>query len=189
MREADNELTPSEQDALAALRRDLPPPEALEGVVVKTLAAQGLLRVRGLAPRRPLPLLALLAGAAALFSAGILIGVRAKSSQAPSASLSRYVLFLEGSGEPSAEEEARRVADYKLWARQVSKAGHLIVGEKLFPEARRVGGGSGPAGGGESVRGFFEIAARNDAEALEIARGCPHLRYGGWIVIRKVAPV
>ena len=46
-----------------------------------------------------------------------------------------------------------------------------------------------PAGGAESVRGYFVIAARDEREALEIARGCPHLRHGGWIVVRPIAPV
>ena len=189
MHDADDELRPAERDALTALRRDLPPPDRLERTVLKTLAERGLLQASGPTRRRGLRLLALLAGAAGLFCAGLWIGVRAGSPRGPSASLSRYVLFLEGSGEPSAEEEARRVADYKLWARQLAATGHLVAGEKLLSEARRLGGQSGAAAGSEAVRGFFEIAAKDDAEALAIARSCPHLRYGGRIVIRKVAPV
>lgn len=55
----------------------------------------------------------------------------------------RYVLFLEGPGEPSPEEEARRVEVYKLWARRIASAGHLVSGEKPRPEALRLGAGSG----------------------------------------------
>jgi hypothetical protein len=37
------------------------------------------------------------------------------------------------------------------------------------------------------VTGFFVIRAAGLAEAVEIARGCPHLAYGGEISVRPVA--
>jgi hypothetical protein len=187
MNDTDSGWTPSEGDALRGLRRDVPAPGPLERAVVKELEALGLLRMRR-GPSRWLRPIALLAGAAALFAAGFLIGGRPTRPQLPPGAQSRYVLFLEGNGEPSPGEEARRVREYKLWSRSVAAAGHMLAGEKLSTETWRLGAADG-AGGGDSVRGFFLIAARDDAEALEIARGCPHLRYGGRIVLRKVAPV
>jgi hypothetical protein len=188
MNEMDEELTPDERDSLAALKRDLPPSDALERSVLRALAARGLVRAIGMPQRRRLRPLLLLAGAAALFAAGVLAGARAQTARTPSDGLPRYVLFLEGTGEPSVEEEARRVHEYKSWARGLAAAGHLVAGEKLSDGATRLGEGGGPSGG-DSVRGFFVIAAADDAQALEIARGCPHLRYGGRIVVRKIAPV
>ena len=188
MKEDGEELTPGERDSLAALRRDLPPSDSLERSVVRELEARGLLRDRGRAPRRWLRPLLLMAGAVALFAAGVLAGARTQTARTPSGSLPRYVLFLEGSGEPPAEEETRRVQEYKLWARGLAGSGHLVSGEKLFSGSTRLGEDGGPSGGA-SVRGFFVISAADDAEALAIARGCPHLRYGGSIVVRKIAPV
>lgn len=189
MSETDDDLTPAEQESLAALRRDLPPSDALEKAVLGRLASLGLVRERGPEPRRRVHPLLFLAAAAGLFIAGLLAGGRAFRAETPSAATPRYVLFLEGSGpEPPAPEEARRVEAYKQWARRIAGEGHLIAGEKLVAEATRVGGGSSAAGG-EAVRGYFVIAAANDAQALAIARGCPHLLYGGWIVVRKIDPV
>jgi hypothetical protein len=187
MNDTDNGWTASERDALGALRRDVPAPGPLERAVLKELKARGLLRMRG-GPSRWLRPIALLAGAAALFAAGFLIGGRPTSPKLPSIAQPHYVLFLEGDGEPPPGEEARRVREYKLWSRRVAAAGHMLAGEKLSTETWRLGGAPAAAGG-EAVRSFFLIAARDDAEALEIARGCPHLRYGGRIILRKVAPV
>jgi hypothetical protein len=132
----------------------------------------------------------MLAAAAALLAIGVAIGARASGSRPPAAGLPRYVLFLEGADSLSPAEESRRVSEYKSWARRVAGEGHLISGEKLRPEILRLGDAPGSSlSGGESVRGYFVIAARDDREALEIARGCPHLRHGGWIVVRPIAPV
>ena len=187
MNTEDEELTPGERDSLAALRQDPAPSDSLERSVLRALAARGLVRARGAAARRWLPPLLLLACGAALFAAGVLAGARTETPRTPSG-LPRYVLFLEGSEEPSLEEEARRVQEYKSWARGVAAAGHLVSGEKLSPGATRIGEGA-ELSGGDSVRGFFVIVAADDAQALEIARGCPHLRHGGRIVVRKIAPV
>ena len=132
----------------------------------------------------------MLGTAAALLAIGVAIGARASGSRSAEAGLPRYVLFLEGADSLSPEEESRRVAEYKSWARRVAGEGHLVSGEKLRPEVLRLGNTTDSgANGGESVRGYFVIAARDDREALEIARGCPHLRHGGRIVVRPIAPV
>ena len=46
-----------------------------------------------------------------------------------------------------------------------------------------------PAGtetGGEIVVGYFMIRARDYAEAVEIAKQCPHLKYDGGVLVRRV---
>jgi hypothetical protein len=43
---------------------------------------------------------------------------------------------------------------------------------------------------GESrLGGYFLIRAANQRTALEIARSCPHVRYGGRIVLREIEPI
>jgi hypothetical protein len=190
MNEANDDLTANERAAFSALRRDVPPSEELEREVVNALAARGLLRPPAAARRGWLRPIALACAAAAILAIGVVIGSRGHGGRPIGTALPRYVLVLEGPGEPPADEEAQRVREYKLWARQVAAEGHLVSGEKLGPEALRLGIPDGfPAGGAESVRGYFVIAARDEREALEIARGCPHLRHGGWIVVRPIAPV
>jgi hypothetical protein len=39
-----------------------------------------------------------------------------------------------------------------------------------------------------AVRGFFIIRAATEAEALGVARTCPHLRHGGAVAVRPIVP-
>jgi hypothetical protein len=48
-------------------------------------------------------------------------------------------------------------------------------------------GRAGATAGGEAASGFFIIVAKDDAEALAIAHGCPHLAHGGRVVVRRIA--
>jgi hypothetical protein len=41
----------------------------------------------------------------------------------------------------------------------------------------------------EILGGFFMIEAADYAEAVEIARTCPHLKGDRWIEVRRVQPV
>jgi hypothetical protein len=43
-----------------------------------------------------------------------------------------------------------------------------------------------PATEAERLAGFFIIRANDRGAALEVARTCPHLRYGGSILIREI---
>lgn len=190
MNDIGDELAPSEREALEALRRDLEPPAALERNVLHDLEVRGLVRDGGRTGRRQwrwLQPVAAVAGAAALFAAGISVGGRSRGASPAAVAPARYVLFLEGEGEPPPEEEARHVQEYKAWARRLAATGRLVTGEKLAPENWHLGPSSAVPGG-QAVVGFFLIAAGSDAEALEIARSCPHLTHGGRIVLRKVAP-
>jgi hypothetical protein len=38
----------------------------------------------------------------------------------------------------------------------------------------------------EVIGGYFVISAADYAEAIEISRDCPHLRYGGRIELREI---
>ena len=188
MKESDEELSSAERSALRELRRDVAPPEALERRVLEALKS-GAGPGRSPAIFRRMRLVSFAAAAVALFGLGLWVGSRiaARAAPAPKAQ-NRYLLLLEGPGDPPPEEEAQRVEEYKRWARSVAESGHAITGEKLRPEVFRLGAETSP-GGDESVRGFFIVAAGSDREALEIARGCPHLLHGGRIVVRPIDPV
>jgi hypothetical protein len=187
MKASDEELSAVERAALRELRRDVAPSEALERRVLEALKARAALP--GASGPATLGTARFVAFAAAVFfGLGLWVGSRISTRTAPAAKAqTRYVLLLEGPGDPPPEEEARRVEEYKHWARSVAQSGHEITGERLGREISRLGPETS-SGGEESVRGFFVVAAGSDREALEIARGCPHLRHGGRIVVRAIDP-
>jgi hypothetical protein len=43
-------------------------------------------------------------------------------------------------------------------------------------------------GTGPRLAGYFIIRAADQRSALEIGRSCPHVRYGGRIVVREIEP-
>ena len=181
----DQDWTAGEGAQLRTLRVEKAPPEALEDSVINEMARRGLVaRAR---PATWARTLAALTAAAALFGGGLLLGSRSgRAAGAPD--LPRYLLLLEGADTSTVEEEAQRVIEYRAWAQREARAGRLVSGEKLEPQALTLGAEQAWVAGGEAARGFFIIVARSDAEALSIARGCPQLRYGGRIVVRKIAP-
>jgi len=187
MKELDEELSAAERSALRELRQDVAPPDSLERRVLEALKTGAVPGTRHTAFRGT-RLVAFATAAAVLFGLGLWVGSRISTRGAPAAKAqTRYLLLLEGPGDPPPQEEARRVEEYKRWARSVAESGHAITGEKLGREIFRLGA-EAPSGSEESFRGFFVVAAGDDREALEIARGCPHLRHGGRIVVRAIDP-
>lgn len=166
-----------------------PPPGDLWPAVT---AAIGIRRRRLAFPFRPAPWLA---AAAAAFVA--LAAVWLWPRQEPSGD--RFLLILhEPAGMTVARDpEGRRhiVGQYKAWSRGLAQAGRMVGGEKLEDAGghvlRRTAGDVtvDDRGGGERIGGYFLIRARDYDEALEIARGCPHLSYGGWIELRRIEDV
>jgi len=184
MTRTDDELEDAERFALAGLRQDADPPPELEASVVADLRRRGLLRPAG--SRRTRGAVPAAAAAVIAFALGIAVGLASRRPSSPALASGRYVLLLEGADTPSAQEEARRVDEYRAWARKEAGAGRLVSGEKLEPWALALGAAAQVPAGGETVRGFFIIAARDDAEALAIAQGCPHLLHGGRVIVRKI---
>ena len=110
-----------------------------------------------------------------------------------------YMLFLhedQGQFDGRAHDEMMRIiAEYGAWAGKMRDEGRFVGGEKLDDDAGKVlrpKGGKivvtdGPyAESKEVVGGYFAIKARDYAEACEIAKACPHLKYGGRIEVRQV---
>lgn len=211
MHEPSDELTPQERDALAAMRGE-GPPMALEDRVVAALRQRGALGVgAGGAPSRERVVGRLLAAAAvaavcvALGALGALWmtsdgrGPAAPAGAPAEPAGSTYALLLlsgPGEFEITAAEEAQRVQEYSGWAGELAQAGRLLAGEKLADEGRLLSVADPetavrlvPEGRGDGVlAGFFLIRAADDEEAVRIAAGCPHLRYGGQVEVRRIEP-
>ena len=187
------ELSEEESGALRSLKSGQLPPSGMEERVVAHLKERGLLR--GGAGRRWLQVAAGLAACLGIFFAGVEIGERRSpvpSQPVPSQPAGeRFILLLYESAAyvhaaPGGERE--RIAEYSTWARGLRQSGELVTGEKLKDGEELLGSGALPVGRDQpgSLGGFFIIAARDPEQAREIASTCPHLRHGGWIVIRQI---
>jgi hypothetical protein len=63
---------------------------------------------------------------------------------------------------------------------------HLVGAEKLSSAEYLLGEGAPEGTVGPVLSGNFMIAAADADEALRLARGCPHLRYGGRLAVRPI---
>lgn len=164
------------------LRRGPEAPSGLEQRVVEALRGQRLIR-RSSPWSRSL----VLAASIALFAAGALAGRLVWSPvSVPAASGARYLLLLTGTTEPAADPDAR-AAEYAAWATGLAQRGVEVTGEELSEQADHVGvAPDADLATLASVAGYFVLTADNDLAAADLARGCPHVRYGGAVVVRRI---
>lgn len=87
------------------------------------------------------------------------------------------------------------VQEYGDWAKSMGAAGKLAGGEKLADEGGRVlrkkSGDAvvtdGPfAESKEVLGGYFLVNAASYDEAVEIAKSCPHMKYGACTHVRQI---
>jgi hypothetical protein len=97
----------------------------------------------------------------------------------------------EATGTPARARQGLRA--WAEWIRGLETGGHLRQGGRALPPAGRVVRGrerritEGPCvKAGELVAGFVVVAARDLAQATELASGCPMLPGGGAVEIRPV---
>lgn len=103
-----------------------------------------------------------------------------------------YLLLLHeptGFGSELTEaEHAAIVKRYTNWA--VELAERCTGGEELEPDGLELHPGAAeptPSPAGPRIGGYFLLTVRDRAEALALARTCPHLEQGGWIELRRIA--
>jgi hypothetical protein len=151
------------------------------------------------------------AAAALMFAAGFGIGARqpageseretaratsaAAGNATQEAAASKYALFLfeDASYQSAAEGQAmERVREYGAWARELAQSGRFVDGEKLADDGRfcRLEEGTLTTAGPQAdvhrgaLTGYFVIGASSLDEAMQVAKTCPHLKYGGTLEIR-----
>ncbi|MDX1382986.1 MAG: YciI family protein [Thermoanaerobaculia bacterium] len=87
------------------------------------------------------------------------------------------------------------IEEYSAWSRQMAEAGRLVGGHKLTDgDGRDLTGwqdefsatDSPAAEAKEVIGGLYHIEAADYDEAVELARSCPHLKFGGRIELRQV---
>ena len=181
-------------DPLHILEPEAVVPPQLKGRITQSLRNRGLLRSTTPARRR-LWLTGALATAGLLFATGVWIGRR--SVQPAADTRPAYMLLLyEGRDFRLGPSLAAAEAEYNAWADSVQKGGAAVLGRALVHTAQLLRNtpqgvlvesedAASPQG---MIDGFFIIRVTDEAEALTIARTHPHLRHGGWIVLRPIKP-
>ncbi|MEX1140660.1 MAG: YciI family protein [Bacteroidota bacterium] len=185
------ELSPEERKQFASLSRIQKPPSDLEENIIMELRDRNLLH-----PPIRFFSLSRIAAAVALLLTGGAAGYFLSPSETPQSSQAQqpmFALFLHETIDPRENTKAL-VAEYSLWARNLHTSGRFVTGEKLGTdgqilmksndgiEAQEIDFST------ENLSGFFIIQAQDYNEAMTIASGCPHLKYGGKIEVRKIDP-
>lgn len=98
----------------------------------------------------------------------------------------------------SPEQIEAVVGEYVAWRHAVAADGKLVGGEKLKDEGgKHLSGANGSlrvtdgpfSEAKEVIGGFFTIIAADYDEAVAVASGCPHIKFGGRIEVREIEPV
>jgi hypothetical protein len=181
------------------LRGRLPPiplPRDLDTRVRASLAARGLISTTGIGgsgsgTRRDSAAWIRRVG---LLAAGIVLGVvatslfRGANTRPPDISAAgQYVILLYGDtpGDTGAVHVARE-REYGRWASSLTSA-RWVGGHELADVVDRAGPSGDSAAAEGRLAGYFVIEAPSRERAAEVARTCPHLKYGGRVVVMAVA--
>jgi hypothetical protein len=112
--------------------------------------------------------------------------------------MSRFVLLIRGGGEMprhySPEQVQQALQMYFAWSDQLRAEGRYHDADELKGGGRtvRMRDGQAVVDGPyvetkEAIGGYYIIEATDEAEAAEIAKGCPVLRHGGLVEVREIA--
>ena len=184
-------MTDRDMDAgRGALRDALPPvntPAALEDRVRASLGARGLISARPRSWTR-------WAAPVGMIAAGFLLGflVRGAATNRPAevdGPAGRYALLLYGvPPEDTGAVHATRAREYGQWASRLDGGARWVGGHELAGVIETLGPAADqPLAANERIAGFFIIEATSPEHATEVARTCPHLKYGGRVVVMAVA--
>lgn len=174
---SEDALTPIERELLARAKTDEPPPDRLEHDTLSALRERGLIR-----PRRNWRALGVAALAGAVFAVLAASGAARYHASAAVDAGPHFLVLLYGS--LPAEGAAARRAEYHEWMRGLAERGIAISGDALDDGVRQLP--AAPSGTGDRPRGYFVIAAPDEAAVAQLATTCPHLKDGGRIVITRI---
>ncbi len=172
-------------DSVAELR-DLPtevaPDDGLEQRTIAALRARSLLRNPRPSWRvRPAGWLVAAGIMAMAFVSGFAAGRAGTEPARPEAS---FALMLYGSVGGDSAQQLLRAAEYGRWARAAHEGARVVGGEALGDHV----GDAGVAGAADDLVGFFLVQARDREAAARLAADCPHVKYGGRVVVREIQP-
>jgi hypothetical protein len=111
--------------------------------------------------------------------------------------MATFMLLLRGGreslGEYTPEQFQVMIQPYVDWSRKLREEGRLLHADELASGGKTIrANGSGFVIDGpytetkEDIGGYFLIHAADEAEAIEIAKGCPNFSHGGFVELRQV---
>lgn len=189
----DHDFSAEEREKFTALSRQCQPPPALETRIISTLKSKGLIRMATTQRNFAAPRLTVAFAAVVLLALGFSLGKWQSRTLQPDPNLQTFIMLLHEAGTVEAHE-ADKVSEYSKWAHTIAQAGQLVDGEKLRYDGRLLRRVDeklevlefAPHEDAEHVGGYFLIQARDYEEAVQIARSCPHLKYGGVVELRQI---
>lgn len=132
------------------------------------------------------------AAAVVFFLAGGLAGfiMRGDRSAASPPEGPTFLLLVRGTEPDATMPVETLVQEYSAWAGELAAEGRLVAAEKLVDDSGRwISGSSAESRSRSDVSGYFVISAADYAQAEDIARSSPHVRYGGTFEIRRIDPL
>jgi hypothetical protein len=113
--------------------------------------------------------------------------------------MAKYMLLLHedpSSFATMSPEQIQKVIEkYMAWGARLKQAGVLASSHKLTDESGKVMRGKAPgvrvtdgpySETKEIFAGYYLVEAESYDRAMDLARDCPHLEYGGTIEVRQV---
>jgi hypothetical protein len=178
-------------DAMASRRLDVP--EGLAGRAVaaaRSGGAQAGPRLRWLTPVARAAAIVLAIG---LGVAGERLRATAAIPPATDATQNGYLFVFSGTraGSLTPESRAAIARSFRAWTDSLTRTGQMVAVGQLTRDAPRLVAATEPTLDSATVRafasmeGFYVLLARDDDDALALARSCPYLRFGGTIVVRR----
>lgn len=135
---------------------------------------------------------------ASLAAAALALGGTSLHAQTPSADskgqpMKQFVIiFRQGPHQLTEAELTQRAEETRGWARRQNDAGHKLDPHILALEGQWMGpngeSGAPPVTGAGSLTALLFLEARDLAEAVDIAKEHPGLRYGANVEVRPWAP-
>lgn len=173
-----------------SLPREVAPDAAIEQRTVAALRDRALLRQQSVRAVGARPWLAAAAIALTAYLAGLLSRGADRADTAPQASFA--LMLYGGSTGSDSSAHAARADEYRRWAAAEHPWGRVLGGEALADSAWTVSRGktnislSQPRA--DELVGFFLVQAPSREAAAFLAAECPHLKYGGRVVVRAIQP-
>jgi hypothetical protein len=99
-----------------------------------------------------------------------------------------FMLLIRATGMEQAPPNNQLVAEYGQWAHDLAAEGRLVSAEELASTTAWVSDAPRSLEERERapIEGFFLVRARDYDEAVALARGHPHVGYGGTIEVRAI---
>ncbi len=95
---------------------------------------------------------------------------------------------------PSAEQMQAMMQDWQNWIGGIAAQGKFVSTNRLYPEGKSIFADGAVLDGPyaevkEMVGGYLIATADNLDEAVQLAKSCPNLKYGGKVEVRSVMSI